>query len=76
MINIEFYDSKNLQDKILIWNHNDDEYETFYVTNSCPGSETMHVRGYGLFYKRRQFWFNKVDCDIKNLYILKKEYQK
>lgn len=71
MTTIEIYDSANLQDKLLIWNYNGDSYETFRVTNSRPGGETMSIRGSILLFGRQQDWFNKVRADIPNLYIMK-----
>lgn len=73
MNTIEFYDSQNLENKLLIWNYSCN-YETFIVTNSNLGAETMSIQKHGLLSGRRQSWFNKLKEDIPRLYIVKKEF--
>ena len=70
---IQFYDSKNLAGRILIWVHNE-EYDTFSVVFTNPGLMSMEVHGYPLFKYRQQGYFFKTDADIPKIYILKKEY--
>ena len=75
MTTIEMYDSKNLQDKILIWNCYMNDYETFRVLDSRPGSDSMSIEGHHLFYPRSFDWFNKVREDISLIYIVKEVYK-
>lgn len=75
MTTIEMYDSKNLQDKILIWNCYMNYYETFRVLDSRPGSDSMSIEGHHLFCLKRFDWFYKVREDISLIYIVKEVYK-
>lgn len=69
----QFYDSKNLSGRVLIWVHGND-YDTFIVNYTNPGQRTMEVSGYPLFSYRFHDYFFKTDADIPKIYILKEEY--
>lgn len=69
----QFYDSKNLAGRILIWQP-DKKLYTFLVEYTNPGLSRMEVTGYPLFDYEINGNFYKTDTDIPKLYIVKEVF--
>lgn len=72
---IQFYDSKNLAGRILIWVHNE-KYETFSVIYTNPGLTSMSVSGYPLFGYRQNDYFSRQIVIYLKFMFLKRSIKK